>query len=402
MPEIIPIDDEKLGPIGYVAIDSTIRGQAGGGLRMHADLDETELAALARTMTLKYGFYGIPKGGAKGGIRFDPEEDRSRVRRRIAAFGRAIRPLMETRRYFPGPDLGTSDAEIRYLIEESGLASRDRLLWDTSRSGRYTAAGVAASVLRAAEHLGVRPGKCAVQVEGLGAVGLPLAEMLAARGVRVVAVSNRHGTVHRDTGIDMGKLKEHLAESGGRLDGFAGAEPIGREEFIALPTTALLPCALSFSLGSDDAGRLRCRAVVPGANAPFAPGAREIARAAGITVLPDFVANAGGVLGGALAFGALAPRAVEESVADLVGGAAGRLLNRATETGEDLRELAERIALHRFERMKKAPASRLLLLGLALRRRGLVPAAAARIFARRFAARLEGELAAELSTTRSE
>ncbi len=398
MAEVIHIEDEDLGPIGHVVIDSTIRGQAGGGLRMHDQVEEKEIATLARVMTLKFGFYGIPKGGAKAGIRYDPEGDPVKVRERLAAFGKQICPLMEARRFFPGPDLGTCDREIRYIYEASGFRTRDTLLWNSSRTGRYAGIGVAHSFLETARHIGIPPAECTAQLEGLGSVGYPVLELLTEQGVKVIAVANRHGAIHNDQGIDPGGLKRYVQGKGERLCEFPEAEPVSRNEFLALKTTGFLPCAESFSIDRESADFLQTRMIVPGANAPLGRGAGKLIRRKGIMSIPDFVANAGGILGSALVFGGLTPRTVEESVSSMVGGTTGQLLRCAGSDELSLRALAESIALARFEKMKETSSSGILRLGLALRRRGLLPAAAGRILTRRFIVRHMDEMKSALKS----
>ena len=140
--------------LGYVAIDSTIHGRSCGGLRMLPDIDEAEIQALARTMTLKYGFLGLPQGGAKAGVIGNPEAPEPERLKRLVEFGHAIEPLLRTKTFVPNADMGTHSADIRYMLNAVGIRVGRRELQEDS-SGFYTAHSVLAAVVQSARHMGL-------------------------------------------------------------------------------------------------------------------------------------------------------------------------------------------------------------------------------------------------------
>jgi glutamate dehydrogenase/leucine dehydrogenase len=390
---VLSVRDEGAGLEGWVVIDTIVAGMSSGGLRMTPTVDEEELRLLARTMTLKYGFLGFPKGGAKAGIRFDPERDPAGALDRLGRFGREIRPLIESRRYYPGPDMGTDDEKIRHLIRESGAPLREEETWPWADSGRFTAVGLVSALLASARHHAVPERDLSVTIEGIGAVGLAAARLLAARGVRVSAVSNRFGRIACDGGFDPeGWETFAAAEGAAAISRLPGGRSITREEFLSLPVVAFLPCAASRTLREEDAGRLGARWVVSGANHPFDAGVREALETRGAIVLPDFVTNAGGVLGGALAFGGLSIARSEEHVRAMIGGATAALLSESARRGVSPVVLAERTAKARFLQVSETGSSRLLLFGLSLRKKGMVPRPAAGFAAEAYARSLRERL----------
>jgi len=387
--EIITVSEESEGLLGWVVIDTTVRGQSSGGLRMHPALTEPELRDLARTMTLKYGFLGMPKGGAKAGIRFDPEKDRAEALRLLGLFGKAIRPIIESRRFLPGPDVGTGAREITHLFRECGAPFREEELWSYEDSGGHTAAGVVEAYRRVAARLSIPPEESTVVIEGSGAVGNAVFRKLTAMGVRVAALSNRFGWIFNPNGIDGPAWTSFLASCGPEeITRFPGAEEVTREEALRFPAAAFLPCALSHTIGEKEAAWLVAKVVVPGANNPWTPQARLRLESRGILLLPDFVVNSGGVLGGALQHGGLSREEAERKVADLVGRAVDVLLEKAESLSLSPIVLAEEASTRRFRAMRNAPSSRILLALLAMKRRGLIPSTLGPFLARRFAARL--------------
>jgi len=391
--EIHAVRDEAIRLEGWVAIDRTVRGESSGGLRMTPTVNEEELRLLARTMTLKYGFLGFPKGGAKAGIRGDPEGDPRRTLALLAGFGRAIRPLLATRRFHPGPDMGTNEEMIRHLLAASGIRQRKGSAWRWADSGRHTGAGLVGALFAAARRLSISRRDLSVSIEGLGAVGLSAARRLTREGVRIAAVANRFGRIRLESAFDPEAWDAFAAAEGPeRIERFPGARPITHKEFLALPVHAFLPCALTHTLNGRNSDLLAARCVAPGANNPATPEATRSLEARGVLVLPDFVANAGGVLGGALSWGGI-PNARAEAIAEArIGEAVETLLARAEREGLSPNDLAERTALARIERMERASSSRLALLGLSLKRKGFVPRAAGRFAASLYAARLRDRL----------
>jgi glutamate dehydrogenase (NAD(P)+) len=364
---------------GCLVIDSTIDGRSCGGLRISPDVDETQLREAARTMTLKYGFTGMPQGGAKAGVCGDPEAPEAEKMERLTEFGRAITALLQRRVYFPHQDMGTDNRAIRSMLERTGVHVRLRELRDTD-SGYYTALSVRACAVQAARHLGMDLSKCTVAIEGFGKVGASVAELMAAAGATVVAVSTSHGAIYAPQGLQIPRLVQLARERGSRcVEDYPEAERIDLTALLELPVDLLSPCARAHSLHAGNAERVAARIVCPGANNPATPQAEEVLFERGVLVLPDFVTNCGGVIGGTMRFASLGDERITEFIDRHIGGRVSAILGEAERLGVAPSQIAEPIALRRFQRRKQAAerpavAGRLLKAGLELYHRGLVPA----------------------------
>jgi len=359
--------------LGYVAIDSTMDGRCCGGLRMLPDVNEAEIAGLARAMTLKYGFLGLPQGGAKAGVRGDPEAPPEVRRERLLAFGREIAPMLCSRRYAPHPDMGTNNTDIRELLQSVGVKVKHREL-RVKDSGYYTALTVMAGVKQGARHIGLDLSCASVAIEGFGKVGGALGGLLAAAQIRVVAVSTSRGALYNPRGLDM---KQLCAETGSSfVERYRDAEHLDRAALLELPVDVLCPYARHDSIHAGNASRIAAKLISPGANNPVTPEAERMLRERSVLCLPDFVTNSGGVLGGTMEF-AMQPRDVIERFVDQqIGARIARLLGQSTPP----RELAERDARARFAAMHQAAEhptlkGRLMEVGLECHRRGWVPGA---------------------------
>jgi glutamate dehydrogenase (NAD(P)+) len=364
--------------MGYLVIDSVVRGRSCGGLRMLSDIDEGEMRALARAMTLKYGFLGLPQGGAKAGVRGDPESSQGERWLRLKAFGSAIAPLLRSRVYIPGTDMGTNNADIRYMLGAVGVPVRRRELRDTD-SGYYTALTVKAGVRQAAKHIGMRLSGSSVAIEGFGKVGSALAGLLAETNTRVVAISTFKGAIFNRHGLDVTRLKDLAAKEGSRVvELYPEAERIDRAALLELPVDFLCPCARHNSLRSDNASRVKARIICPGANNPVTPEAEYMLSERGVLCMPDFVTNCGGVLGGTMAFAAVGKIRIAAFIDRHIGARAEWLLNEAARQGVLPREIAVRIAQRRFEQVRRdaehpTALARLFNFALELYRRGCIP-----------------------------
>ncbi len=364
--------------LGYVAIDSTVGGRSCGGLRMLPDIDEPEMRGLARAMTLKYGFLGLPQGGAKAGVLGDPEAPQTERRKRIEAFGQAIAPLLLSRIYVPGTDMGMDNADIRYMLETVGVKVKRRELLGT-QSGYYTALTVFAGAKQAARFLGLDISDCSVAVEGFGNVGGELAELFARLNARVVAVSTSRGAIFNPEGLDIKRLRGLAAEAGSRaVDLYPDAERIDRAALLELPVDLLCPCARHHSIHAGNVDRVKARVICAGANNPVTPEAERILFERGVQCLPDFVTNCGGVLGGTMEFASVSKECIEAFIDRRFGARIAWLLDEAAKQRTLPRDIAEPLALSRFDQVRRDAcnptlSSRFFEGGLELYRRGWVP-----------------------------
>ena len=362
--------------VGWIVIDSLLRSRAHGGLRMSPTVDEAELRALARTMTLKYGYLRQPFGGAKAGVRGDPDAPAEERRQLLTQFASAASPLLRSRTYVPAPDMGTDVNDIRLVFEQAGVRVSPRQL-RVSRSGTYTALTTFTSAVQIARYLGIGLEGARVAIEGFGRVGSALATLLVDAGARLVAASTSRGALYDPAGLDVGSLARVAAEFGSRVvHHFDRARRLPAEALPTLPVELLFPCGGFHTIHGLMSDEIKARVVCPGANNALTPDAEARLFERDVLVVPDFVANCGGVLGSILEFASIRTTEIERSLRTHTETHIGRLMVRARQEGVSLRRVAEALAMRRFEEMSRATRSPLLApfeLGLALYRAGVVP-----------------------------
>jgi len=291
--------------VGWRIHHNTARGPAKGGIRFHPDLQAGEVAALAADMTLKTAVVDIPFGGGKGGVRCDPrrlsEGELERLTRRYTF---EIAPLLGPDRDIPAPDVNTDERVMAWLMDTLDML-QGRSLPEVV-TGKPLAVGgmrlhtgaTASGVVRcvravfAATGMAV-PGARAV-VQGFGKVGAPLAFLLSSAGMRVVAVADVAGAVHNPGGLDVGLLSDHVAAAGS-VAGFDGGHAIDAAELWSVEAELAVPAALEGSIDEVAAGAMRATVVVEAANGPTTPAGDRVLAERAITVVPDILANAGGV-----------------------------------------------------------------------------------------------------------
>ena len=386
----------EAGVLGYVAIDSEIAGRSCGGLRMLEDVTPDEIRMLARAMTLKYGLLALPQGGAKAGVLGDPDAPARERFERLRAFGRAIAPLLCSRRYVPGVDMGTTATDVRDMLRSAGVPVASRDLRETA-SGFYTAVSVMAGVSQAACRIGLDLSGSTAAVEGFGKVGSALAGLLAGSGVKVVAISTSRGALYNPRGLNIERLQRTAAEEGSSVvEVCRDGELMKRSALLELPLDVLCPCARGGSIDPTNAGRVQAKILSTGANNAVRPEAEEILRARGVLCLPDFVTNCGDVLGGTMEFASMRPSAVAAFVDRAVRAIVLWTLDESDHTGSAPQAVAEALALSRFASVKAAAehptlGAKVFSAGLSLYRRGLIPAALVRWKARGYFERLLAE-----------
>ncbi len=372
--------------IGHLVVDSFVNGRSHGGVRMHRDITEEELRLLARTMTLKYGLLGLPFGGAKAGVIGDPEAPREEKRRGLARFGRGLRPLLEREIFVPAGDMGTDLEDIRSMLVEAGIRLERRRL-PAVPSGTFTAHSVFACAAASTEALGRSLKRAPVAIQGFGAVGSALAERMHKAGALVVAISTSRGALHDPRGLDVPSLVEAAKRWGSSVVERAPCGTrIDREAVHALPVEVLCPCAGVHAIHEGNAEDVSARVLCPGANNPWTPAAEEVLSRKGILLIPDFVANAGGVLGTAMSYAGFRPAEIESFVQESFRNSTRYLLEAWQRDGIPLRMAAEALVEQRRIRDSRPGSPTLpgilMSLGLRLHRRGLVPRALVRAVSR--------------------
>lgn len=290
---------------GYRVQYNAARGPFKGGIRYHPDVDLDEVKALAAWMTWKCGVLDLPYGGAKGGVACDPKKmtraEKERVTRRyISMIVDDIGPYKD----IPAPDVYTDAQTMAWIMDTYStlkgygdpavVTGKPIDLGGSEGRAEATGRGVAICAREAAKHLGVDLKKATVAVQGYGNVGVSAVKIMHDWGCRVVAASDSKGGVYNPDGFDPRSLLEHK-EKTGTVVGYPGCKTITNEEVLELKCDILIPAALENVITKENASRIRARIVAEGANGPTTPDADEILQRNKVFVIPDIVANAGGV-----------------------------------------------------------------------------------------------------------
>jgi glutamate dehydrogenase (NAD(P)+) len=290
---------------GYRVQHSMTSGPSKGGLRYHPSVDLGEVAALAMWMSWKCGIMNLPFGGAKGGITCDPETlttlEKERLTRR---FTEEVLSIIGPRIDVMAPDLGTDEQTMAWIYDtysmSVGYACPEIVTGKPVEVGgcvgrrEATGHGVTYCILEALDELKLRPEDSTAVVQGFGNVGGVACHELHRRGVKVIAVGDRHGAVRNSRGIDIPALGRHVG-SGKLLKDYPEAEPLPSEELLTTPCTVLVPAALERVITEKNAGRVRCRVLAEAANGPTTPEADAVLARGDTYIIPDILCNAGGV-----------------------------------------------------------------------------------------------------------
>ena len=280
-------------------------GPTKGGIRYHPDVSLEEVTALAMLMTWKCALMGLPYGGAKGGVRCEPRTlSRRELERLTRRYTAEIFLIIGPEHDIPAPDMGTDEQVMAWMMDtysmqrgmtSPGVVTGKPILLGGSRGRREaTGRGVYTIVLETAKKIGFDPKRMTVAVQGFGNVGSVAAQLLAENGCRLIAVSDSKGGIYNPKGLDVPRLlRERLA--GGILPDYGDADRISQAELLALECDVLIPAALGGQITAANAPTVRARIIAEGANGPTTPEADQILREQKVLVLPDILANAGGV-----------------------------------------------------------------------------------------------------------
>jgi glutamate dehydrogenase (NAD(P)+) len=292
--------------IGYRVTHNIARGPSKGGIRYHPDVTEDEVKSLAMWMTWKCALMGLPFGGAKGGVVCDPkklsERELERLTRRYTS---EIINDIGPERDIPAPDVGTDGRIMAWIFDTYSMNKGHSVLGVVTGKplsvggslGREeaTARGGLYCIQAAAVKQGARMDEYSVAIQGFGNVGSHLARLLHEEGAKVVAVSDSQGGAYNADGLDVPAALAHKQERG-TFEGLARAEAVTNEELLEIPCDILAPCALEQVVTEENADRVKAKIICEGANGPVTPAADTILEDKGVLVLPDVLANAGGVV----------------------------------------------------------------------------------------------------------
>jgi glutamate dehydrogenase (NAD(P)+) len=291
---------------GYRVQHNFSRGPAKGGLRYSPTVNLDEVRALAMWMTWKCALLDVPYGGAKGGVAIDPRlhstAELERVTRRYTS---EILPIIGPERDIPAPDVGTDEQTMAWMMDTYSVntgytvpgivTGKPISLGGSQGRASATSRGVTHIALAALKHRGITVSGASAAVQGFGKVGRDTARFLHEAGLRVLGVSDQYGAIYNGSGIDIARLCAHVDEAGTVMD-FPGAEPLDRDLLLELDVDLLVPAAVEGVLHEGNASRVTAPVIVEGANGPTSPAADRIFAEQGQLVVPDILANAGGVI----------------------------------------------------------------------------------------------------------
>ncbi len=297
--KIINVYDPKSGMKGVIVIDNTRRGLGKGGIRMTPSVSVNEVMRLARTMTWKNAMADLPFGGAKSGIFFDPKTSTPQKKKQVIdAFGHALKGIAPSL-YVAGPDINTTEKEMGQIAIAAG--NRKVCTGKPSKMGGIphelgsTGFGVAHSTLLALDYMGMKPEDARVAIEGYGNVGTFVHKFLSEWGVKVTAASDSSGVIADKTGLDYERLMKAKSEHG-HVISYCGKHAHKGNNILTAPANVLVTAAIPDLVTPKNVNQVKHKLIVQGSNISMSPGIESRLHARGTLIVPDFVANAGGVI----------------------------------------------------------------------------------------------------------
>jgi glutamate dehydrogenase (NAD(P)+) len=301
----VRMDDGTLSMFhGYRVQHNGVRGPYKGGLRYHHDVDLAEVRSLAALMTWKTALIDVPFGGAKGGVTCDPGKmSRGELQTLTRGFAQKIDMCLGVYRDIPAPDAGTNAQTMAWIMDEYGkkhgytpaiVTGKPVNLGGSLGREEATGRGVMIITREACKAFGIDLKKARIAIQGFGNVGSWTARLIAQLGAKIVAVSDVNGGVFCEAGLDIEKLWQHCKTTGS-VGGFPGAKAIDNQELLTLDVDVLIPAALGGAVTKDNGEAVKAKLIIEAANSPVTPAADEILRRRGIAIIPDILANAGGV-----------------------------------------------------------------------------------------------------------
>jgi glutamate dehydrogenase (NAD(P)+) len=290
---------------GYRVHHNVTRGPAKGGIRYHPDVGLDEVKALAMWMTWKCAIAGIPFGGAKGGVSVDPRElTRSELERMTRRYASEILPFIGPEKDIPAPDMNTNEEIMSWIMDTYSMNSgysvpgvvtgKPVSIGGSKGRGGATSRGVMYMIFSTLKALGVGIDEVSVAIQGFGKVGGHAAQLLHDAGCRVVAVSDANGGLYRDRGLDPEAIMRHAQEAG-TVVGYGGAETVTNEELLEIDCDVLVPAAIEGVVTVKNADKVKAKVVCEAANGPITFEGDKILHDKGVFVVPDILANSGGV-----------------------------------------------------------------------------------------------------------
>lgn len=291
---------------GYRVIHDNVLGPSKGGLRYAPDVNIDEVKALAAWMTWKCAVVNVPFGGAKGGIRCNPREMSQReLEHMTRRYTSEMLDVFGPDQDIPAPDMNTNEQTMAWIMDtysmharqtETAVVTGKPIILGGSRGRKEaTGRGVVTVILSALNKMGIMPGKTSVVVQGFGNVGSISAKLMYEQGASVIAVSDINGGYYNKNGINIPEAMEYVQNNNGTLEGYPHCEKITNQELLELECDVLIPAAKEDQIDRKNAAKIKAKIIAEGANGPVTASADSILDDAGILVIPDILANAGGV-----------------------------------------------------------------------------------------------------------
>lgn len=342
--KIVRVYDPKTGMRGILVIDNTALGPGKGGIRMVPDVTEEEVFRLARAMTWKNALADIPFGGAKSGIIADPKKvDKEQI---LRAFARALRQLVPSE-YVAGPDMNTTEKEMGEYADElkdmKACTGKPSSMGGLPHELGSTGFGVVESCEVACPYAKVKLKGATIAIEGFGNVGTFAMKFLAEKGAKVVAVSDSKGAIYDPKGLDYDKLMD-VKQKQGTVTKYPGGKVLSDPELFELPVDILIPGARPDVITGRNKDKVKAKLIVEAANIPMREETEEYFHNKGILIVPDFVANAGGVISSAVEFAGGNEQEMFKTVKEKIRNNTKRVLERSTKEKISPRKAATAIA----------------------------------------------------------
>ena len=359
---IVKVYDPKIGMRGFLVIDNLNLGPGKGGIRMTPDVSEEEVMRLAQTMTYKNALADIPFGGAKAGIVWSGGSDELK-KQYIQSFARMIKPFMP-KKYIAGPDVNTGEREMQWFVEATGnwrtatgkpanlcmkLFGKKGEKCGIPHEFGSTGFGVVQSAVIAAKLKGMDIKNATIAIEGFGNVGTFAFKYLKEMGAKIVSVADSRGAVYNEKGLEE-KLLHDLKKERKSVADYKPGKKMSREEIFELPVDILIPASVTDVINDKNKAKIKAKIIVEGANIPMREDVEDWLWQKGIMIVPDMIANAGGVVSSYAEYRGYNPKRMFDLVEKKVKKATKLVLEESIEKNKNPRQVALEIALKRINK----------------------------------------------------
>jgi glutamate dehydrogenase (NAD(P)+) len=364
---IVRVYDPKIGMEGFLVIDNTTLGPGKGGVRMAPDVSEGEIFRLARTMTWKTALMDIPFGGAKAGIVWRKSDSVEKKKEYLQSFARAIAPFVPNR-YITAPDINTGEIEMQWFVEATGnwRSATGKpsdycvkfLGLDTKKCGiphevGSTGFGVVQSAVVAAELKGIDAREAKIAIHGFGNVGSFSYRFLTRMGANVVAIADQSAALYDKNGLNSKELEALIDESKSLSEYSDKSAIVSEDNFWSLPVDILIPASTTDVINDSNKNSIQAKIIVEGGNIPMSEEIEGELFKKGILIVPDFVANAGGVVASYAEYRGYTPEKAFELLEEKAKATTKLVLQRSMNEGKNPREVGVEIAKERINNKQK-------------------------------------------------